>query len=106
LQEMYTVNVKAPGRRGEVITPLALIESNTIGQPTVNECAHLGVVYEAVHTTKGSQVDNLTAARAKAEAGIFYGPIELSEEADALHVDNDKFKGRKDLSMAAGFCYS
>lgn len=105
LQEMYTCNVKVYGRRNDFVVPPALIESNSIGRPTVNECAFHGVVYEEIHTTDGSRLASLTAARAKAEEGIFYGPIELSEEADELHVRNGKFKGRKDLSMAAGFCY-
>jgi hypothetical protein len=43
-------------------------------------------------------------AKRAVEAGIVEGPERLVHEADNLMVDNGKFKGPKDLSMAIGFC--
>lgn len=96
----YSPWVPAPGND----TPLPLVEMNGIGLPMWQEIVKRGITAVQVKTTEGSRYSNLLQTKKLVEAGIIYGPKELEEETERLIVEDGKFKGPKDLSMAIGFC--
>ena len=83
-----------------------VVESNGIGLATVQACRARSIPVTELKTSKASQYQGLLAVKRKVEEGVLSGPEELSLECDSLHVNKyDKFDGKKDLCMAAGFCY-
>lgn len=104
LQETYTINPRWTFGRARPMPrkPLFIIEKNTIGQATKQAAERVGLNHELLHTTDGTRYDGLQFVRQYVEDGTIFGPKELSEEADSLHVEDGKFKGRKDFCMALG----
>jgi hypothetical protein len=95
LQEHYTKDNR----------PIAYVEDNGIGEMTVQQCDRLNVAYERVTTTEDTRYRGLLEAKRAVEAGYLEGPAELADECDELHRDDlGRFKGRKDILMAYGFC--
>jgi len=83
----------------------ACIEVNGIGLATAQMARDKGVPVREVKTTDSSRYTGLLLTKRQVEKGNMFGPIELAEEADDLHVDKrEKFAGKKDLCMAIGFC--
>jgi hypothetical protein len=102
LQNHYRRDDPVTGQQYRVA---CLIEDNGIGEATCQAGARLGLMYERITTSEESRYQGLTAARRAVESGLLYGPKELAEECDELHRDElGRFKGRKDLLMAYGFC--
>jgi hypothetical protein len=85
-------------------TPLPLVEMNGIGLPMWQEIVKRGITAAQVKTTEGTRYAGLLWVKKLVEAGILFGPKELEEETERLIVEEGKFKGPKDLSMAIGFC--
>lgn len=98
--------------------PTVLVEHNGIGHGTVQRLQSEGVPAVVFHT--GASVANvgaetyqvLTETKRWVEAGVARGPQALAQEAQSLHRPVNEttgktgdFRGRKDLSMALGFCY-
>ncbi len=85
--------------------PSVIIESNGIGETTwqlVNIKGKIPAFKQK--TSEASRYQGMMLTKRAVESGIIEGPTELAEEADKLVVDNGKFEGPKDLSMAIGFC--
>tara|TARA_R110000751_G_scaffold119922_2_gene220554 strand:+ start:662 stop:2107 length:1446 start_codon:yes stop_codon:yes gene_type:complete len=83
----------------------ACIEVNGIGLATAQMARDKGVPVREVKTTDSSRYTGLLLTKRQVEKGNMFGPIELAEESDDLHVDKrEKFAGKKDLCMAIGFC--
>jgi hypothetical protein len=99
IAEMYTVR-----DYGEVkSSPVIMIEVNGIGRPMYQRLMSLGLGCYPVNTTEGTRYAGLLATRNMVEAGVLEGPEELLHECENLVVEEQKFKGPKDLSMAIGF---
>lgn len=80
------------------------IETNGIGQATLQEAKALGLPCRSVTTTESTKYQGLLLARNHIDSGLICGPEELAEEASDLYCDEDgKFKGKKDAFMALGF---
>lgn len=87
------------------MVPTVLVEVNGIGLPMWQAIAITRrISAQQIKTTEASRYAGLLEAKKAVEAGIVEGPEELAEEADKLVVENGKFIGPKDLSMALGFC--
>lgn len=84
--------------------PQLLVEMNGIGQPMVQDLQKKGITVISVKTTEGSRYAGLLEVKKGVESGILHGPEELASETEQLVVEDGKFKGPKDLSMAIGFC--
>lgn len=85
--------------------PTVVIESNGIGEATwqaINIKKRIPAVKQK--TTEPIRYQGMLLVKKAVEAGIIEGPQELIDESDKLLVDNGRFKGPKDLSMAIGFC--
>lgn len=85
--------------------PTVVIESNGIGEATwqaVNIKKRIPAIKQK--TTEAIRYQGMLLVKRAVEAGIIEGPEELKIETDQLIVDNGRFKGPKDLSMAIGFC--
>jgi len=84
--------------------PTVLVESNGIGNATLQACYRLGLPVVDVVTTEASRYEGLLAAKRAIESGKLAGPARLAEECDDLHRDDlGRFVGAKDLLMACGF---
>jgi hypothetical protein len=97
LQQRYT--------KGNEV-PLAVIEEQGIGDASVVTADRMGVVYDVHTPTDDTKYRGLLMAKMAVESGLLVGPEELGIECDELHRDpvTGKFKGRKDILMAYGFC--
>lgn len=84
--------------------PLALVEMNGIGLPMWQDIVKKGINAVQVKTTEGSRYAGLLETKKCVELGILSGPEELASETEQLVVEDGRFKGPKDLSMAIGFC--
>lgn len=84
---------------------LALIEEIGIGSATVAHASTLGVIHDVVTPTQEGKYEGLLAAKMAVEAGLLFGPHELTVECDELHRDpkTGAFVGRKDILMSYGF---
>lgn len=86
--------------------PVIIVEVDGIGRATFQELTHrdpsLHIVQ--VNTKENTRYSGLLLAKRAVEAGKMAGPEELAEETRDLFVEDGKFKGKKDLSMAIGFC--
>lgn len=101
LQRRY----ETTGPGGETHRANALIEDNGIGEATCQAGARLGLNFGRITTTEESRYQTLIASKRAVESGVARGPKVLAEECDELHRDeHGRFKGRKDLLMAYGFC--
>lgn len=88
------------------VAPLAIIEEMGIGSATVVAASNLGVIHDVHTPTDETKYRGLLLSKMAVESGLLVGPMELTEECDELHRDpiTGKFKGRKDILMAYGFC--
>jgi hypothetical protein len=84
--------------------PIVLVEMNGIGLPCWQDIVKRGITAIQVKTTEGSRYANLLNTKKRVEDGTLFGPEELKQETEELYVEEGKFKGPKDLSMAIGFC--
>lgn len=92
-------DVRDPG-----INPTLIVESNGIGEAMILKLRELGCSVVEEWTDAESKPLALTAVRQGIVAGHIYGPQQLVDEADDLHLDeNGNFKGAKDMMMACGF---
>lgn len=91
---------------GELWRPKVIIEDNTTGGITIQPAYRLGFPFETFNTDEVSRYNGLLEAKRAVELGYLEGPKELAEECDELHRDEvtGKWKGRKDILMAYGFC--
>ena len=91
---------------GELWRPKVVIEDNTTGGITIQPAYRLGFPFETFNTDEVSRYNGLLEASRAVELGYLEGPKELAEECDELHRDDvtGKWKGRKDILMAYGFC--
>lgn len=81
-----------------------VIESNGIGQATVQAAKKAGLPVLEVVTTEASKYKGLLLVKQAIECGRMAGPEELIEESISLHTDTKgAFRGRKDLCMAISF---
>lgn len=85
------------------LSPVVMVEVNGIGRPMYQRLMSLGVSCYPINTTEGTRYAGLLQSRNMVEAGILEGPEELLYECENLVVEDQKFKGPKDLSMAIGF---
>jgi hypothetical protein len=115
VQKLYTCYPKdvdgyAPWLEEHRDVPVAIIEANGVGDATLKLCNDLGVyVYEFWQKDRTREI-GLDLVREAIEGGHLFGPDELAEECDELHVvqkdeQRKKFKGLKDLLMALANCY-
>lgn len=90
--------------RPSVQRPVVVVEVNGIGRYTFQILTtRLRVPSVEFKTTEDRRYRVLLAARSAVHAGAVYGPEELDHEAQNLVVQDGKFRGPKDLSMAIGF---
>lgn len=95
-----------PRPDGELWRPRVVVEDNTTGGIVIQPCYRLGLPIETFDTTEVTRYNGLLEAKRAVEMGYLEGPAELAEECDELHRDEvtGKWKGRKDILMAYGFC--
>lgn len=87
------------------VYPRVCIEANGIGGSVTQPASRIGLPHEAFSTTDVTKYNGLLEAKRAVEAGILAGPAALRDECDELHRDvHGKWKGRKDILMAYGFC--
>ena len=92
------------GVRDPGVKPTLIVESNGIGEAMVLKLRDLGCAVVEQWTDAESKALGLTAARQACVSGALFGPKELADECDDLHLDESgNFKGKKDLLMACGF---
>jgi hypothetical protein len=86
--------------------PVVLVEANGIGQATYQFLVQKDPTMHIVRflTKENTRYAGLLQCKRLVEAGKLAGPEELAEEARDLFVEDQKFRGKKDLSMAIGFC--
>lgn len=86
--------------------PVVLVEVDGIGRAAWQQLAlrDNSLPMVQLNTKDATRYSGLLAAKRAVEAGTLGGPEELADEARELFVENGKFKGPKDLSMAIGFC--
>lgn len=86
--------------------PVVIVEVDGIGRATWQELAARDNTLPMVqlNTKESTRYAGLLAAKRAVEAGVLSGPEELADEARELYVEDGKFRGPKDLSMAIGFC--
>jgi len=88
------------------VRPYVVVEVDGIGRATWQMLAvrNPPLQMAELKTKEWSRYAGLLAAKRAVESHNIYGPEELQVESRDLHVEKGKFKGRKDLSMAIGFC--
>jgi hypothetical protein len=85
--------------------PTVLVETNGIGETmwqVITLKKRLPTI--KIKTTEANRYTHMLESKTAVEAGLVEGPSGLAEEADKLIVEDGKFKGPKDFSMAMGFC--
>jgi PBSX family phage terminase large subunit len=104
-QTSYHHKFEAFGGKKSNDVPFVVIETNGIGEATwqaINIKKRIPAVKQ--RTTEAVRYQGMLLTKRAIEAGIIEGPQELADETDKLIVDNGRFKGPKDISMAIGFC--
>jgi hypothetical protein len=110
LYSRYSIYTDAPNAKfthggSQQSAPIVLVETNGIGEGCYQALANRKRLPAVrIKTTESTRYEGMLLAKRAVEAGIVEGPERLVHEADNLMVDNGKFKGPKDLSMAIGFC--
>lgn len=92
--------VPAPSR------PYIVVEVDGIGRATWQDLSARpqNLILKDIRTREWSRYSGLLAVKRAVEERGMAGPEELTEEARELYAEDQKFRGKKDLSMAIGFC--
>lgn len=91
------------GIRDPGILPTLIVESNGIGEAMILKLRELGCSVTEEWTDAESKPLVLTASRQAVCAGTLFGPKQLADECDDLHLDEQgNFKGKKDMLFACG----
>jgi hypothetical protein len=87
--------------------PHLRIESNAIGEATVQACRRRGLQVDEVWQDEASKYRVMLEAKRAVEAKQCFGPSELVEECESCHRHKEKgtFEGPKDLLMSIGMGY-